>query len=330
MSAMTSNSSLLSHPIGFLNGVWNPEDLVDLPGSPWVVVSAMRSRGRTGGLLVARADGDGQATELPWTEQAERGRAGRDIFDPHGIAARALGDGRYEILVIDHGGGEAVDRLLLDVNSDQPTLTKGERIVQPAGTSGNAVAWMPDGGFVLTSMFDPRDRDTVSKFARAEVTGGVWRWTPGDGWSRFGSLGLSGANGIAATPDGRGVFVSEWSARRVWRLGFDGAPETSTDAPFLPDNLRWSTDGKLLLAGQAARPEAMFGYEARGERCPLAFEVAELDPFSMTLRPLVRADEHLAGVIGFGGATGALEVGGELWVGSFTGERIARFANPRR
>jgi hypothetical protein len=327
MSAMTPNSSLQVQLIGFLDGVWNPEDLVDLPESPWVIVSAMRSRLRAGGLLVARVNGNGPATELPWTEQAERGRLGRDVFDPHGIAARSLGDGLYEILVIDHGGGEAVARLLLDVKDDTPMLTMGERIVQPVGTSGNAVAWMPDGGFVLTSMFDPQDRDILSKFARAEITGGVWRWTPAHGWTRFGSLDLSGANGIATTPDGRSVFVSEWSARRVWRLGRDGTPERSAETRFLPDNLRWRSNGKLLLAGQAARPEAVFGCEARGECCPLAFEIAELDPTSMTMEPLVEVNEALAAAIGFGGATGALDVGGELWVGSFTGGRIAKFGS---
>jgi sugar lactone lactonase YvrE len=312
-------------PKGFLEGVWNPEDLVALPGSPWIVVSAMRCHDRPGALLAARCDRSEAAMELQWSEQAEGARLGRDMFDPHGIAVRALGDGACELLVIDHGGGEAVDRLRIDVRGDTPVISDGERIAQPPGTSGNALAHMPDGGFVLTSMFDPRDPDTLSKFAKAEVTGGIWRWSDDGGWRRFGTLGLSGANGIAVAADGSAVFVSEWSARRVWRLGPDGEPAGHLDTGFLPDNLRWTSRGELLLAGQRARPEKVFGCVARGERCPLAFEVVAIDPETLTLVSQMAVSERLAETWGFGGATGALQVGDELWVGSFTGERIAKF-----
>jgi hypothetical protein len=312
-------------PIGFLEGVWNPEDFITLPGSPWIIISAMRSRSRSGALLAARSDCREVASELRWSEPAERGRLGHDLFDPHGIAARQLSDGSYELLVIDHGGGEAVDRLRVDVRGDQPVILDGERIVLPPATSGNALAHMPDDGFILTSMFDPGDSDTLSKFAEGEVTGGVWRWKSDGGWHRFGGLELSGANGIAATPEGSAVFVAEWAARRLWRLGPDGEPAGCAQTRFLPDNLRWMPDGKLLLAGQAARPEAVFGCEARGDICPMAFEVVVVDPETLTLHSRVAADERQAREWGFGGATGALQVEDELWIGSFTGERIARF-----
>lgn len=314
-----------SRPAGFLEGVWNPEDLVTLPASPWIVISAMRSRHRSGGLLVAHRHRVEAAQEIPWSERAEQGRLGRGLFDPHGIAARRLGDGIYELLVIDHGGGEAVDRLRIDTAGDAPVIIDGERIVQPPHTSGNALAHMPGGGFVLTSMFDPEDPERLSKFAQGQTTGGVWRWTSGTGWTRFGSLGLSGANGIAAASDGSAVYVSEWSARRIWRLGPEGEPVRHVETSFLPDNLRWTSSGKLLVAGQATRPELLFGCEARGEPCPLAFEVAVIDPDTLIVESQVSADEGQAKAWGFGGATGALEVGAELWVGSFTGERIAKF-----
>lgn len=312
-------------PAGFVEGVWNPEDLVALSPSPWVVVSAMRSQRRRGGLLAAHSDRRGPATEMLWSERAETGRLGRDVFDPHGISARRLDETIYELLVIDHGGGEAVGRLLIDIKGDVPVIVAGERIVQPPQTSGNALAHMAD-GFVLTSMFDPDDPYRLSKFAQAQPTGGVWRWTSAGGWSRFGSLELSGANGIAAAADGSAVYVSEWSARRIWRLDCRGEPAGHVQTRFLPDNLRWTSNGRLLVAGQLARPETLFGWEARGEACPLAFEVAVIDPDGLTLKSRVSADQEQATAWGFGGATGALEVGSELWVGSFTGERIARFA----
>ena len=217
-----------------------------------------------------RADRPGATFEMSWTEAAEGGRLGHDVFDPHGIAARALPDGAFELLVVDHGGGEAVGRLRVEVRDDRPVITTGERVVQPPGTSGNAVSHMPDGGFVLTSMFDPGDPHIIARFARAEVTGGVWRWVPSFGWSRFGAFDFSGANAIASSAHGTTVIVSEWAARRIWRLGPDGAPEAQADTRFLPDNLRWCADGRLLVAGQAAAPQAVFGCQARGGPCPLA------------------------------------------------------------
>jgi SMP-30/Gluconolactonase/LRE-like region len=326
IGAMTENACMpsryyrLNH---FVEGVWSPEDLVDLPGTSWIVVSGMRSARHPGRLFVADARHRTRANELRWKIGAEPARMGPDVFDPHGIAARRLDDGSFELLVVDHGGGEAIDRLRIEFRSAGPVIVGGDRVVQPPNTSANAVAYLPDGGFVMTSMFDPNDRETLSKFARAENTGQVWRWSPDKGWCRFGPLQLSGANGIAASPDGSLVIVCEWAARRVWRLAGDGTPVKNLQTDFLPDNLRWTKDGRLLLAGQIGRPEVVFGCEARGEACPLAFKAVLLDPMSLQMQTLIVVGESQALEAGFGGATGALEVGESIWVGSFTGERIA-------
>jgi hypothetical protein len=248
--------------LGFVEGVSNPEDLVDLPDSSWIVVSGMRSARHPGRLFVVDAEQPGRARQLRWTSGAEAARVSAEVFDPHGIAVRPLGHRRYELLVVDHGGGEAIDRLTLEIGDNGPVAVAGDRIVQPAGTSANAVAHLPDGGFVMTSMFDPTDPDRLSKFAAAEKTGQVWRWSPDHGWSRFGGLELSGANGIAASSDGSTV----------------------------------------------------------------AFKVVRLDPANLEIVPLITVDEAQAAELEFGGATGALGVRNAIWVGSFTGERIAIFA----
>lgn len=316
-------------PSGFAEGVWHPEDLVRLEGTPWIIVSAMRSVRGKGALLAVPVDAAKPAFELEWRPAAEAGRRGADAFDPHGIDVRMIRGGVFELLVVDHGGGEAIDRLTIETESGRPLVVAGTRIVKPPGTSGNAVAFEPGGGFVMTSMFDPRDPDILRKFAAAEVTGGVWRWSGSEGWRRVGP-DLSGANGIAVAPTDGTILVSEWAARRIWRLAETGEVEASADVDFLPDNLRWADDGTLLLAGQAARPEAVFGCEARGEACPLAYAAVRVAPASLEITPLLRVSHAEALAAGFGGATGALQVGAELWIASFTGERIARFPLPPR
>lgn len=325
MVGTEQSDSAAAKLVGFVEGVWHPEDFVRLDGTPWVVVSAMRSiRGR-GALLAVDVTARHPAFEIEWGPDAETGRRGAGAFDPHGIDVRVLPNGRHEMLVVDHGAGEAIDRLQIDAREGRPIVVSGERIEQPVGTSGNAVAFMPgEGGFVISSMFDPRDPDFLGKFARAETTGSVWRWTEQVGWLPVGP-NLSGANGIAVSPDGNHVFVSEWAARKVWKLSTTGAVEAQVSVDFLPDNLRWRPDGKLLLAGQAARPEELFGCEARGEPCPLAFKTVHLDPSTLSITSLIEIDDATAAAIGFGGATGALQVGHELWISSFTGHRLARF-----
>lgn len=143
---------------GFVDGVWHPEDLVELPGTSWIIVSCMRSAVHAGGLFKVDTVRPSHATELRWAPAAQQARLGPDVFDPHGIAVRRLADDAFELLVVDHGGGEAIDRLVLELDEEGPFVAAGERLVQPPRTSANAVAHLPDGGFVMTSMFDPTDR----------------------------------------------------------------------------------------------------------------------------------------------------------------------------
>lgn len=318
-----SVSGAVDRLAGYVGGVWHPEDIVALEGTPWIVVSAMRSIRDRGALFAIDASADLPAVELDWLPPAATGRVSRAAFDPHGIDARKTGEGTFELLVVDHGAGEAIDKLTVEIRDGRPVITAGSRIEKPVGTSGNAIAHVPQGGFVMTSMFDPRDADFIGKFSRAETTGGIWRWTEA-GWSRIGP-DLSGANGIAVSANGRWIFVSEWAGRKVWRLSMRGDVEARVDVDFLPDNLRWNRDGSLLLAGQCARPEDVFGCEARGEPCPMAFKVVRVGSHDMAVSTLFDVDQREAESLGFGGATGAMEVGDRIWVASFMAERVARF-----
>jgi len=161
----------------------------------------------------------------------------------------------------------------------------------------------------------------LQKFAAGMVTGDVLAWSPKAGWQPAVTHPLSGANGVEVSPDGRWLYVSEWSARRLWKFSLDGmsAPQ-SIVVDFLPDNLRWTEHGTLLLTGQNAIPANVFGCEARHVTCAMGFTVIEIDPNDLTSHLLLRGgDQH------FGGGTGAIFVGRSLWVGSFRGDQIARY-----
>jgi hypothetical protein len=315
--ALAAPASAEDAPLGFVTGAANPEDLVALDGTQWVVVSAMRSKDRKGSLMAVDTRAPAAAVPL---------YSGPAAFAPHGIAARARGGGQFELLVVDHGTGEAIARMVIEVGDHRPPRVVGvARVRLPTGVSANGVAPLPDGGFAVTSMFDPRDPGHVDKLAARAPTGAIWRWSPGAGWREIVRPRLSGANGIAVSPDGKTLFASEWAARRIWRIPLDGGEPRSAPTAFLPDNLRWMRDGGLLVAGQTASPRGLFGCQDGKARCPMGFTVAVVDPATLAVRPLVGGDAASFAATGFGGATGAIQVGDEIWVGSFTGDRVARF-----
>lgn len=323
--SLPTRASAQSVPIGFVTAVHNPEDLVQLPGTPWVVVSAMRSENRPGMLFTVDTRQPDAAISLYPASAAISDGPQAATFAPHGIDARRLSDGRFELLVVDHGNGEAIDRFVVRADEGQPPVVESvSRIELPPSVWANGIAAVPD-GFVVTSMFDPRDPTFVRKFGAAEVTGSIWRWSQATGWRQIGQDWLSGANGIAVSAGADVIFVSEWAARRIWRIPLDGGKARFTTVPFLPDNLRWTDEGTLLVAGQTATPQEVFNCEAESRPCPMGFVVARIDPEALAVQPILTGDEPTYARTGFGGATGAIKIGETIWVGSFTGRRVARF-----
>jgi hypothetical protein len=75
------------------------------------------------------------------------------------------------------------------------------------------------------------------------------------------------------------------------------------------DNIRWAADGSILAAGQGGAPGAQ------------ASIVVKINPETLAVREIIRHPNSDA----FGNGTVALEVGNEIWVGSFRGDRLAVF-----
>lgn len=310
-------------PVPVVTGIASPEDLVRLPGTPWVVISSMAGAGVAGRLMVTGVRGHAPVRELTYASQG--GAAMTRALAPHGLAVRPLGGGRFELLVVEHGAREAILRMSVRAGAEPPVVDGVEVVPAPAGVSINSVAPLGADAFVATNMYDPRDRDFLAKFSDRRPTGGVLVWTPKAGWRPVGDARLSGANGIVVTPDQAAVIVTEWAARKVWRIPLAGGAVRTAEVDFLPDNLHWVEGGAVLLAGQEATPEALFGCVA--VRCPMGYTVGLLDAESLVLRPLVRRTDGEARREGFGGATGALSVDGKVWAGSFNGDRIVALGN---
>ena len=81
------------------------------------------------------------------------------------------------------------------------------------------------------------------------------------------------------------------------------------------DNIRWAADGSILATGQGGAP-AQGG--AAGTQASI---VVKVDPKTLAVREIIRHPNTPA----FGAGTVAVEVGKEIWMGSFRGDRLAIF-----
>ena len=61
----------------------------------------------------------------------------------------------------------------------------------------------------------------------------------------------------------------------------------------------------------------------------MGYVVARIDPGSLSVKTIVAGDDATYASSGFGAGTGAIQIGSSLWVGTYFGDRIARFALPK-
>ena len=119
---------------------------------------------------------------------------------------------------------------------------------------------------------------------------------------------MSGGNGIALSPDGRWIYASAWSGRRLVVLSRRDGSRREIPLDFMPDNLHTQPDGSLLVGGQRTTVEAVAA--CSGPQCPQPWLVARIDARSGAVQTLL-AGEGSAEV---DYACGALLVDGTLFV----------------
>jgi sugar lactone lactonase YvrE len=147
-----------------------------------------------------------------------------------------------------------------------------------------------------------------------EPNGALWEWQPGTGWKTLPGSEASGANGLEISADGQWFYVAAWGSQSFFRLsrGQTAAKRETVPLGFRADNVRWAPDGSLLVAGQG------------GTAPDQTTNVVKIDPNTLKVTEVIRQPNSPE----FGAGTVALQVGKEIWVGSFRGDRIARFPVP--
>lgn len=312
----------------FICGVSNVEDFARLPGGH-IIGSDLAQTGAQGyfylfnpdrtvraikpeEITVSKSDAYAECPGAPdWT-----------VFGPHGIDFAKVGD-KSHLLAVNHGGREAVEVFDVDLTGAEPKLTWTGCVMAPQGAWPDDIAILPDGGFIATSLWDPADEARVEKLSSGKEVGGLFEWHPGKGWAVVpGSEVLSGPNGVVATPDGNTVYVAAWSGNQIATLDRQTGKIQTIATDFPPDNLVWSEDGKTILVGGIYQtvPDALACFGSTELNCPeTGLVVARLDPATGVIAKIAEGN----GFGKFGAATGAIDVGKEIWVNSFRSDRVA-------
>jgi sugar lactone lactonase YvrE len=319
--------------VRFICGLSDPEDLVAIPRSEWVAVSALTG----GGLYVANTQTAVATKVFPASSaRADHDRAqyptcpspldatGTDKVATHGLAVRAGAHQLHTLYAVFHGARESIEVFTVDAGAAPPTFIWTGCLVAPPGVVFNGVAILPDGGLLATHFI----RAGLPIQDTDDPTGEVWEWHPRSGWAVVPGSASVGPNGVEASPDGEWIYVNLWLARKVMRLSRNRTPVVTevVDMPFRPDNMHRLDDGRLLVAGHHGDATVQHISDCfRRVRCTdITSNVARLDPATMRVEHLIRVpyDEH------FWGSTAALLVGREIWIGAAAGTRIARYPLP--
>ncbi len=302
------------------------------PGDQWLVISQMtsaRAGSDTPGSLIGFRPEDGTRTTLfPADGAIARSDAGDPScggppdpgrFAPHGLDLQGT-----RLLVVNHGGREAIELFELRQDGERPALRWIGCIPLPEEMMANDVVGLSDGGILASYMLSRSSSPlTILRVLMGWNTGHVLLWSQGAGWSPLPNSDDSAPNGVAVSPDGGGVvYYAAWGRSAVVRLARDGSDRREVELDFHPDNLTWAADGRLLVAGQAGPLTAFLGCTERGQgTCGMPFAVVSLDPETLAVRPLLREDPPVT----MGAASVALERAGELWIGTFAGDRLLRW-----
>ena len=214
-------------PVGqirFVCGQNGPEDLVEVPGSTWLIASAY---GAEGGIHLIDTKAGSSARLFPSPMAKERldktysacpgplEGADKDRFRTHGLYLKSGRNSLHTLYVVHHGARESIELFELDAKAKPPVVTWIGCVVAPDPIGLNAVVALPDGGFAATNF------DTGPRPARVAVASLLRCWLARTTVrSGSGTLRPAGRRFRAARPLAQTVSRSRKTASgTTWRNG---------------------------------------------------------------------------------------------------------------
>lgn len=245
---------------------------------------------------------------------------------PHGISLKQRTDGRWQVAAVNHGDRESIEFFELSVGGGLPRLDWRGCMAPESGTFMNDVVVLKDGGIIASHMFSKNDpyvfgiSTGILKAMLGLNTGYVFEWRREGGVRILGGSYGPFLNGVEISADESTVFANVYFGGEVRKLDRQTGAKLGSVAIEHADNLAWDSRGGLLVASHGSLGEMMTCFNQPGKTCTLEFTLSRIDPVSMTTETVLR---HAGAPLG--AVTVAREVNGFLYLGTFSGDRIAKW-----
>lgn len=242
-------------------------------------------------------------------------------FGPHGIDLLKRTDGRFQLAVVNHVGGESIEMFEL-LNKETQWMLEWKGCVKPSADKYlNDVSLQSDGSFFVTHMYDRES--TIGDFLAIALfkydTGYVLHWNSERGLQKVPNSDGAMPNGLAYDEKNDVLYINFNLGDKVTSLKASTGEHISSRYLNSPDNLYLKNNSIWVttLDHEILDVVAGCGLEFH-TTCPLPFSVYELSSDNLDIK---KKDSFKESV--FGLPTVAVPVGDKIWLGSFNSNRIA-------
>ena len=318
----------------------NPEDLAVLPDGRHILVSEfgaivpLSPTNVQGNLsLLDTTDGRKKNLEIEMSDNVWGDpECQRDsmVLSPHGIDINERLDGSYQLAIVNHMPTETIELFELRAINDAWSLTWRGCVNAPVHGYFNDVALSSNGSFYVSQMYDKN----ISLFMLAvldntkEDTGYVYHWRRQNGFERLVNTDGAFPNGVELSDDENNLFINYAFGNKTSKYNLmSNSIETSFSMNGIPDNI--TVDGEYIWVGAQDHSGldsliycGVFAKDVFEDpminQCPLPFAAYQLRQSDLSL---VNSYKYSNTVMGT--ATVALSLNGQLYIGTYHGDRIA-------
>ena len=318
----------------------NPEDLAVLPDGRHILVSEfgaivpLSPTNVQGNLsLLDTTDGRKKNLEIEMSDNVWGDpECQRDsmVLSPHGIDINERLDGSYQLAIVNHMPTETIELFELRAINDAWSLTWRGCVNAPVHGYFNDVALSSNGSFYVSQMYDKN----ISLFMLAvldntkEDTGYVYHWRRQNGFERLVNTDGAFPNGVELSDDENNLFINYAFGNKTSKYNLmSNSIEASFSMNGIPDNI--TVDGEYIWVGAQDHSGldsliycGVFAKDVFEDpminQCPLPFAAYQLRQSDLSL---VNSYKYSNTVMGT--ATVALSLNGQLYIGTYHGDRIA-------
>lgn len=243
----------------------------------------------------------------------------------HGLDVGMRRDGSQQLLAVNHGDRESVEFFEVFRSPDAPPALRWRGcVIAPDNAQFNDVAALPDGGFLATDPITASWQLPRMLLGTVGVdTGRVYRWRPEIGYEAVPHTEGAYPNGILLALDGETFFLNLYLDGVVQQHDLESGEILGSVEIEKPDNSSWASSGELLVASHGASVFSLLAAIASepSARNSIPYKIVAINPTDFSKRVVHEGKtDHL------GGGTVAQQLGDDLYIGAFKGDRVLKLS----